>query len=100
MVEGVERGRQSAGAKSEAVWINVPAIRSRCVRAHLSRARGEPNAALLYIDFIQHLAEKLAHYLSETGNAYSEDPPGEIMKHRMQQAQERGHVGQHHCKAL
>src|SRR5215213_3603932 len=49
---------------------------------------------------VQHLAEKLAHYLSETGNAYSEDPPGEIMKHRMQQAQERGHVGQHHCKAL
>ena len=59
-----------------------------------------PNIASLLAKPLQHLAEKLAHYLSETGNAYSEDPPGEIMKHRMQQAQERGHVGQHHCKAL
>ena len=50
---------------------------------------------------LQQLAVRLAHYASEMGNAYSEDPPGETMVgYRVQQAEERGDMGQRRCKPL
>jgi hypothetical protein len=48
------------------------------------------NIARTITPFLQQLAVKLAHYASEMGNAYSEDPPGETMvAYRVQQAKER-----------